>query len=87
MEMQMRNRLTGIIAAVGNDAESGIQLFLRSDLCNRRKNPADDLCILFRNCRSTGDMLLRNKEIMQRRNRIDILECVNIFIFIDLCIC
>ena len=83
MEMQVMDRLAGIVAAVGNDAVSAGQVFLSGNNANGTQ--------AFRQfgIRGSGGiiqgayMLLRNHQDVDRRLRINITERIDIFILID----
>ena len=84
MEMQMLDRLTSVLTAVGDDAIAVGKACRRSDLGDCLKDAGDRRAVLcvYTVCR--GNMLLRNDEDVDRRHRMDVVEGVYGVILVDL---
>ena len=81
----MENSLSGIFAAVGHDPIAIRDTLLLCDFCSHFVNMTDNRRIFRRDLCRTADMLLRDQQIVNRCNRVDVLEHINRFIFVYFC--
>ena len=84
MEMEVMDRLTRIVAAVGDNAIAARKAFILRYLCNNLENMGDDSRILFVYLRDGGNVLLRDNENVSRCLRSYITECEDELILINL---
>ena len=75
MKMQMENGLTRVRSRIDDDTEATLgYALLPRQLCNHRKNLADNGLVVRLQIQNRGDMLARHNQDMDRRLRTDVPE-------------
>ena len=83
MEMKVEHRLTGLFPAVGNYAETFKAKFF-CKLCNNCKDMTNNSAVLLGYCTCRNDMFLRYNKEMSRSLRVNVIEGITQFVFVDL---
>jgi len=82
--MDMKDRLSGITAVVDDHPIATIiEPALFSKRLRNEEQMPDELAVYVFNTVNVLDMLFRHDQNMDRRLRVDILECDSMFVFVD----
>ena len=82
--MDMKDRLSDFAAVVDNQPISIIvEPALFSKRLRNKEQMPDELAVYMFDAVDVSDMLFRNNQDMDRRLRVDILECDSMLVFVD----